>query len=150
MALILVFIAFFIWLAISYKSIKKYGYATPYPIEFEGLDLDVFNEINNHRLSIGLNELKGALNLTEIAEKHVDWMEVNEISHDGFADREHEANAKSFAEVICTRKHTSENYLLTYLNSKDGHKQAIEKKDVSHMGIYTNENGLQCILLAGY
>lgn len=149
MALILVFIAFFIWLAISYKSIKKDGYAKPYPIEFEGLDLDVFKMINKHRLSIGLNVLDGALNLTGIAENHVDWMEVNEISHDGFADREYQANAKSFAEVICTRKHTAENYLLTYLNSTS-HKEAIEKKDVSHIGIYTNDNGLQCILLAGY
>ena len=149
MILILVFIAFFVWLVISYKSVKKDGYATPYPIEFEGLDLDVFKAINKHRLSIGLNRLDGALNLTEIVEKHVDWMEANEISHDGFADREHEANAKSFAEVICTHKHTAENYLLTYLNSPS-HKEAIEKKDVTHIGIYTNDNGLQCILLAGY
>lgn len=149
MVLIIIFIAFFVWLAISYKTIKKDGFATPYPIEFEGLDLDVFKAVNKHRLSIGLNELKGALNLTEIAEKHVDWMEVNEVSHYGFGDRQLEANAKSFAEVICTHKHNANNYLLTYLNS-DSHKKAIEKKDVSHIGIYTNENGLQCILLAGY
>ena len=116
MALILVFIAFFIWLAISYKSVKKDKYAKPYTIEFEGLDLDVFKAINKHRLSIGLNSLDGALNLTEIAEKHVDWMGVNEISHDGFADREYQANAKSFAEVICTHKHNANSYLLTYLN----------------------------------
>lgn len=149
MILILVFIAFFIWLAISYKSIKKDGYATPYPIEFEGLDLDVVTEINKHRLSIGLNQLDGALNLTEIAESHVNWMADNEVSHKDFVDRQFKANAKAFAEVICTHKHTAENYLLTYLNSPS-HKQAIEKKDVTHIGIYTNENGLQCILLAGY
>lgn len=149
MVLIIIFIAFFVWLAISYKTIKKDGFATPYPIEFEGLDLDVVNEVNKYRLSIGLNSLDGALNLTEIAENHVDWMEVNEVSHYGFGDRQFKANAKSFAEVICTHKHTAENYLLTYLNSEK-HEKAIEKKDVSHIGIYTNDNGLQCILLAGY
>ena len=149
MILIIIFIAFFLWLFISYKHIEKKYFDKPYPIEFEGLDLDVFNAINKHRLTIGINELKGALNLTEIAEKHVNWMEVNEISHYCFGDRQLEANAKSFAEVICTHKHNANNYLLTYLNS-DSHKKAIEKKDVSHIGIYTNENGLQCILLAGY
>lgn len=149
MVIIILFVAFFLWLAISYKHVKKDSFATPYPIDFDGLDLDVFKAINKHRLSIGLNELKGALNLTEIAEKHVNWMESNEISHYGFADRQFKANAKSFAEVICTHKHTAENYLLTYLNSPS-HKQAIEKKDVTHIGIYTNESGLQCILLAGY
>lgn len=149
MVLIIIFIAFAIWLIVSYKSIKNDGFATPYPIEFEGLDLDVFNAVNKHRLSIGLNRLDGALNLTEIAESHVNWMEVNEISHYGFGDRQLEANSKAFAEVICTHKHTAENYLLTYLGSPS-HKKAIEKKDVSHIGIYTNESGLQCILLAGY
>lgn len=149
MILILGFIAFFIWLALSYKSKKNNGFATPYPIEFECLDLDVVTEINKHRLMIGLNELKGALNLTEIAESHVNWMEENGISHDGFVDRQFKANAKAFAEVICTHKHTAENYLLTYLNSEK-HKLAIEKTDVTHIGIYTNENGLQCILFGGY
>jgi uncharacterized protein YkwD len=149
MVLIIIFIAFFVWLAISYNPIKKDTFATPYPIDFDGLDLDVFNEINKHRLIIGLNELKGALNLTEIAESHVNWMADNEISHYGFVDRQFKANAKAFAEVICTHKHTAENYLLTYLNS-DKHKLAIEKTDVTHIGIYTNESGLQCILFGGY
>ena len=149
MVLIVLFIAFFIWLALSYKTIKKDGFATPYPIEFDGLDLDVVTEINKHRLIIGLNELKGTLNLTEIAESHVNWMSENEISHYGFVDRQFKANAKAFAEVICTHKHTAENYLLTYLNSEK-HKLAIEKTDVTHIGIYTNESGLQCILFGGY
>lgn len=149
MVLIVLFIAFFIWLALSYKTIKKDGFATPYPIEFDGIDLEVVSEINKHRLIIGLKELKCALNLTEIAESHVNWMADNEISHDGFVDRQFKANAKAFAEVICTHKHTAENYLLTYLNSEK-HKLAIEKTDVTHIGIYTNESGLQCILFGGY
>lgn len=150
MILIIPFIIYFCYLIYTYRDRIKHFFLKPKVFVFYGLDLDVFNVINKHRLSIGLNELKGALNLTEIAEKHVDWMELNGISHYGFGDRQLEANSKSFAEVICTHKHNANSYLLTYLNSKDGHKQAIEKKDVSHIGIYTNENGLQCILLAGY
>lgn len=149
MILIIPFIIYFGYLIYTYRDRIKRFFLKPKDFVFNGLDLDVFKAVNKHRLSIGINRLDGALNLTEIAENHVDWMEANQISHYGFGDRQFKANAKSFAEVICTHKHNANNYLLTYLNS-DSHKKAIEKKDVSHIGIYTNENGLQCILLAGY
>lgn len=137
------------YLIYTYKDRIKQFFLKPKDFVFYGLDLRVFNAINEHRQSIGLNILDGALNLTEIAESHVNWMAENEISHYGFVDRQFKANAKAFAEVICTHKHTAESYLLTYLNS-DKHKLAIKKTDVTHIGIYTNESGLQCILFGGY
>ena len=143
------FILFACWLAISCTYVENYYYTTPKEVSFDGLDREMFEVINKHRKQLGLVELKGAKNLTEMAEEHVVWMIDNEISHYGYTDRQLEANSLSFAEVICTHKHTAENYLLSYLGSQS-HKKAIEKTDVTHIGIYTNESGLQCILLAGY
>ena len=143
------FILFACWLAVSCTYVENNYYTTPKEVSFDGLDREMFELINKHRKQLGLRELKGAKNLTEMAEEHVVWMINNEISHYGYTDRQLKANSLSFAEVICTHKHTAGNYLLTYLNS-DKHKQAIEKNDVTHIGIYTDESGLQCILLAGY
>jgi uncharacterized protein YkwD len=149
MVLIILFIAFFGWLAISYKHIKRKSFATPYPIEFEGLDLEFVELVNEYRQSKGLDVLEGALNLTEIAEAHVNWMVENGLSHEGFVDRQFEANAKAFAEILCPKRNTAYSYFMSYIGSDD-HKKAIEKNDVTHIGIYTHDNGLQCVLFAGY
>lgn len=147
--LFLICLCIYIFKSCTY--VEKNYYITPEQIEYQGLDNEMFILINKHRKTKNLNELIGAQNLKLMAENHVVWMLNNEISHYGYTDRQLQSNAYSFGEIICTYRTSAYSYLMSYLNSNDGHKEIIEKNNITHIGIYTDTtSGLQCILVAGY
>lgn len=149
--LLLIILCFFIYLFKSCTYVENNYYIQPTETTFKNLDSEMFELINKHRKEKNLNTLKGAENLTNLSKEHVIWMLNNEISHYGYGDRENKAHAYSFGEVICPYRTSAYSYLMSYLHSVEGHKEVLEKNNITHIGIYTDKNtGLQCILVAGY
>ena len=69
------------------------------------LELDILNLVNNHRSSIGLNELTKLDVISSVALTHAKYMaEIKEVNHDNFPERQgklvQNAQAKSVGENV--------------------------------------------------
>lgn len=113
-------------------------------ISYSEIELDIFELVNDYRLSKGLNSLEKLNIISEVAETHTAYMaEVGKISHDNFPLRYEQlvksANAKLVGENVGFGYSTAEGVFNAWLKS-DGHREIIEKSNYTHFGISTEKN----------
>lgn len=112
-------------------------------VEMNPSEEALFNIINEHRISIGLNALKFDSAAYQVAQNHNAYMiNANRISHENFTDRATELNKKAMAvrvgENVARSFPTQEGVLQAWLNSST-HKETIES-DYTHTGISITTN----------
>ncbi|NKI31410.1 CAP domain-containing protein [Croceivirga thetidis] len=115
-------------------------------LEMNSSEALLFDIINEHRISIGLNALQFDSAAYQVAQRHNAYMiNANRISHEHFSDRASElnkkANAISVGENVARSFPTEKGVLQAWLNSPT-HKATIES-DYTHTGISItiNPNG---------
>lgn len=99
---------------------------------------ELFNAINDYRVSMGMNALQFDGTAYQVAQNHNAYMiNKNRISHENFQHRAQELNEKvnavSVGENVAKNFPTNEGVLDAWLNSKS-HREAIEG-DFTHTGI---------------
>lgn len=121
----------------SYNETNNYYY---YPIVDNDLTVNerkMVDLINNHRVSIGLNELKPEVlanhvcairNLTDIESG------VNP-NHNGWNEMIQDSQAVEGDQILGYNFNSVESLFNAYLTSAQGHRRAIEKADRTHIGI---------------
>ena len=108
------------------------------------IEVELFENINKHRNSIGQLEL-GFLNIVStIANKHTNYMiDKNEVSHDNFNQRVaflmSNAAARSVAENVACGFNSSQGVLTGWLNS-EAHRDIIENTNFTHLGVSVETN----------
>lgn len=95
--------------------------------EFE---MEVFNAVNDYRVSIGLNALTFSETALPDAEEHTDYMiSKGKISHDNFNKRASKiakkTNAKQVSENVAKKYDSAQEVLEAWLNSTS-HRNTIE------------------------
>lgn len=113
-------------------------------VSYTTLEKNVLDLVNNHRSSLGLNELEILNLISSVAEDHTKYMiETGQVSHDNFSERANilmtNANAKSVGENVAFGYTCAEDVFNGWLNSPS-HREAIEKSSFTHMGISTESN----------
>ena len=108
-------------------------------VTYSSLEKEVLDLVNDHRVSIGLNELEILNLISSVAEDHTKYMVENgQISHDNFSERAQllmeNANAKSVSENVAFGYTNASDVMHEWLNS-DSHRAAIEKTSLTHFGI---------------
>lgn len=104
---------------------------------------EVLSEVNDYRVSKGLNALVFSNEVYSDAEKHTMYMiEKGELSHDNFNSRAAEVSKKtkaaSVAENVARNYNTAEQVLQAWLAS-ESHKNTIEG-DFTHSSITARED----------
>lgn len=117
------------------EKVVSYNYNT---IELETMEL-----INEHRISVGLNRLEKINHMSYKSEEHDNYMIANNVvNHNDFTARSENImktlGAKSVSENIAYNFNTPESVLKAWLASP-GHKENIEG-NFTHFGIAIKEN----------
>ncbi|KIA92217.1 MULTISPECIES: CAP domain-containing protein [unclassified Flavobacterium] len=113
-----------------YKPAMNYNY--------NSIELETMNQINEYRNSIGLNALDTINHVSFKSEEHNNYMiDKNVISHDNFVNRSENiikvVDAKKVSENVAYNYNSPQGVLEAWLNSP-GHKKNIEG-DYTHFGI---------------
>lgn len=154
-------ISYFVLLVVLFTSCSRYENFAGYEGETESttekinlvssdkhstIEAELFDLINNYRLSIGLNTLEFENVTYYYAGLHTDYMiEKETLSHAKFAERAENISkrtgAEFVAENVASKYDSVEEALEAWLNSP-GHRQNIEG-DYTHsaISIKTNHNG---------
>lgn len=114
------------------------------PANLSGLELEILDLVNQHRASLGLNQLEQLNIVSNVADTHTDYMiENDQVSHDNFNERvallTTNANAKSVGENVAFGFSSAQGVFNGWLNS-DGHRAVMEDPDYSHFGISIEKN----------
>lgn len=114
---------------------------------YSNIDLDVLEEVNNYRESIGIKPLQLMNLISTVANSHTQYMaETGCVNHDKFSERlellRQTANAKSVGENVAFGYHTAEEVVCAWLAS-ESHRDQIENPSFTHFGISSiaNEQG---------
>lgn len=105
----------------------------------ESLRAEIFERVNDHRTSIGLNPLKTSEFCTRIANEHSSNIANGQVpfSHEGFMDRfdaaSAEVGASSAGENLASNFNSAEDLVQGWLESPL-HRENLEG-DFTHMGI---------------
>ena len=108
-------------------------------IDYDMMELEILDLVNEHRASIGLNSLTKMNIISTVAKSHSDYMaETGTVSHENFSERSlsliTNANAKSVGENVGFGYATAKGAVKAWLNS-DGHRKIIENAKYTHFGI---------------
>ena len=111
--------------------------------EAKTIEIEILELINQHRISIGLNELKSIDIIKGQAYSHTDYMiDIDEVNHDYFHNRkaylQANADAQSVSENVAYGYSSANSVVNAWLNS-EGHRQTIEG-DFSHFEISAEKN----------
>ncbi|WP_406683652.1 CAP domain-containing protein [Seonamhaeicola sp. MEBiC1930] len=103
--------------------------------ETKSIEIEILEQINNHRLSVGLEPLGDMTIVKSVAFSHTDYMlDTGEVSHDNFFTRssylKENAGAKKVSENVAYGYSSAKTVVAAWLRS-EGHKANIE-------GDYTN------------
>ncbi|TYA78785.1 CAP domain-containing protein [Seonamhaeicola marinus] len=103
--------------------------------ETKTIEIEILEQINNHRLSIGLSPLESMEIIKSVAFSHTDYMiDTGEVSHYNFFTRSNylkeNAGAKEVSENVAYGYTKASSVVRAWLRS-EGHKATIE-------GDYTN------------
>ncbi|MEQ8472927.1 MAG: CAP domain-containing protein [Marinoscillum sp.] len=136
----LTFLAFGVLLS----ACSKDEFARP---NIETLRAEIFEKVNEHRISIGLIELEASDLCTQMANEHSQNMANGQVefSHDGFKERfdaaSTEVGASSAGENLASNFTSADQLVKGWLSSPP-HKENLEG-DYTHMGIgiATDGNG---------
>jgi uncharacterized protein YkwD len=116
-------------------------------VQYSDFEIEVMNEVNNYRNSIGLAKLSRLNLVSKEAETHSYYMlEKETLSHDNFTIRTqnlmNKAAAISIAENVAYGYQTAEELLNGWLNSPE-HRRKIEENRYTDFGISAkfNTNG---------
>lgn len=106
-------------------------------------ELDAMTQINNYRVSVGLNPLKEINHISYKSEEHDEYMITNNVvNHNDFVARSENIikvlGAKKVGENIAYNYNTPQEALKAWLNSPT-HKENIEG-DYTHFGISIRTN----------
>ncbi|WP_299554281.1 CAP domain-containing protein [Seonamhaeicola sp.] len=98
--------------------------------ETKTIEIEILENINNHRLSMGLDPLEGMTIVKSVAYSHTDYMvDTGEISHDNFFTRSNylkqNAGAKKVSENVAYGYSTARTVVNAWLKS-EAHKANIE------------------------
>ena len=107
-------------------------------IAYTAMETEVLKEVNDYRLSIGLNSLSKVDEVTYQADDHTVYMSSNEVvNHDNFNVRYSnlvsDVGAKSVAENVAFGYNSAEAVVKAWIKS-EGHRENIEG-DFTHFGI---------------
>ena len=107
-------------------------------IAYTALETEVLKEVNDYRISIGLNSLSKVDEVTYQADDHTVYMSSNEVvNHNNFNVRYSnlvsEVGAKSVAENVAFGYSNADSVVKAWIKS-DGHRENIEG-DFTHFGI---------------
>lgn len=110
---------------------------------YDQAEIESMAQINNYRVSIGLNELKEINHISYKSEEHDEYMITNNVvNHNDFVARSENImkvlGAKKVGENIAYNYNTSQEALKAWLNSPS-HKANIEG-DYTHFGISIRTN----------
>ena len=115
-------------------------------VAYSEMELEVLNAVNDHRISVGLSELKRVDGITFLASDHNTYMiQKKEVSHDNFQKRYftlvNEIGAQAVSENVGFGYRTSEAVVNAWIKS-EGHRNNIEG-NYTHFGISVaqDENG---------
>ncbi len=111
--------------------------------DYNATEVEMARLINQHRTSIGLNELEKVNHISFKSEEHNEYMIANQVvNHDYFFERSQNIRAVLGAvrvnENIAYNFPTPANALAAWLNS-EGHRENIEG-DFTHFGISVTED----------
>lgn len=121
----------------------------PISTTFNGQNLEVFNAINDIRLSRNIMPLKAEKTITIGCTKHSYNMFIDGYpNHKGFYQRFTDSYAKGFGEVISYNYITTASIISAY-ESSPRHYAVLINPIYTHIGI-ANYNGYQTIDLANY
>lgn len=98
--------------------------------ETKAIEVEILENINNHRLSIGLTPLSNMEIVKSVAFSHTDYMlDTGEVSHDNFYTRSNylkkNAGAKEVSENVAYGYSTARTVVNAWLKS-EGHRATIE------------------------
>lgn len=107
------------------------------------VETQILNLINQHRISIGLNELETLPIIKAVAYNHnTEMIRVNKLSHNGFVEREnyliYKTGATRVGENVAYSYTTANSVFVAWMNSP-GHRKNIEG-DFTHFEISVDEN----------
>lgn len=108
-------------------SISKEELVIP---ESKSIEVQILELINNHRLSKGLNPLKGMTLIKSTAHSHTDYMvDTQKVSHDNFFARsnflKHNAGAQRVSENVAYGFTKAQSVVNAWIKS-EGHRENIE------------------------
>jgi len=131
------FILTMLILSISHSFKHKNMYV---PIEKKEIDSDalkLIHIINDHRLKLGLNEVKCEMLTTDLATEHATYMNgLRNANHHYAESRFERSHANNYGEV-CTYGYVSAmSIFYAYLKSED-HKEIIESDKYEWVGVAT-------------
>lgn len=107
------------------------------------IEVEILDELNIYRKTLGLGELKPLVNLSVESERHNEYM-ISEgtVSHDNFAERAsflmQEVGARKVAENVGYGYRTSGAVVNAWLKSK-GHRENVEG-DFTHFGVSVRQD----------
>ncbi|CAL66810.1 CAP domain-containing protein [Christiangramia forsetii] len=110
---------------------------------YNGIEVEILDELNLYRRALGLSELKALVNVSVESEGHNEYM-INKgvVSHDNFSQRAsfliQEVGASKVAENVGYGYRTSEAVVNAWLKSK-GHRENVEG-DFTHFGISVRQD----------
>ncbi|WP_248722863.1 CAP domain-containing protein [Seonamhaeicola sp. ML3] len=107
------------------------------------IEIEILEEINNHRLSLGLEPLGDMKIVKSVAFSHTDYMlEIGEVSHDNFFTRssflKENAGAKRVSENVAYGYSSARTVVNAWLKS-DAHRANIEG-DFSYCDVSAEKN----------
>ena len=110
---------------------------------YNTIEVEILDELNLYRRTLGLTELKPMAELSVESEEHNLYMiEEGTVSHDNFSRRASQlivrAGAKTVAENVAYGYRTSQAAVNAWLKSK-GHRENIEG-EFTHFGISVRED----------
>ena len=113
-------------------------------VQYSALELEVMNQVNNYRNSIGLTKLSRLNLVSKEAETHSAYMLINQtLSHDNFDIRTQNlmntSGAINIAENVAYGYQTAEELLNGWLNSME-HRRNIEAIRYTDFGISVKYN----------
>jgi uncharacterized protein YkwD len=112
--------------------------------EYSNIELEIFDLVNEYRISIGLNALSPLNIVSSVAETHTSYMvSTGNVGHDNFPERQQklvqDAHAKTVGENVGYGFNSAQGVVNAWLNS-EGHKAIIENPEYTHFGISTEQN----------
>lgn len=113
-------------------------------VTYSEIEIEILDLVNEHRLEMGLNELKELNIVSGVADEHTDYMiSIGSVNHDNFDVRAGKlmssAKAKSISENVAYGYKTAQGVVDGWLNS-ESHRRAIEDSKKTHFGISIESN----------
>jgi len=124
-------------------------YYEPKELVYTSYQKDVLTELNNIRVQNNVQQLKGEIVLTQLAEQHAFYMsEISDLSHDYFWNRYIQSKSIMFGEIVSQNVVTPQGQIVTFASSQS-HFNVMVNPIYTHCGIYKIGDFL-CIDLASY